>query len=329
MCLRGRRSARTLLAGTSHITAPTAINPVEAIRRQLNSPVFVRDVDGLRGDSGYLTCSGHCMSSCLILVDWVEMGKGGLEPPRLAAHDPKSCSSANSDTPPRWWSPDGNPRLLTAESSLSGKEQLWFAVTKGILRMMRYGSASRRRQFYQKWQRTYASIIVIEPSPFRLTRLALRLRSAIIIVCAARATRIAAGGKENVHMSQELRRATDEESGKVLIPYKNIPAAQLAQGAMSHIIAGNNMTLSFASLEAGSYFPIHSHPYEQMMLILKGELDAILEGVLYRMRPGDVIVFPHGLQHGAQMRDQDCEILDIFSPARPDYEDKMRKAAGQ
>ena len=28
------------------------------------------------------------------------VGKGGLEPPSLAAHDPKSCSSANSDTPP-------------------------------------------------------------------------------------------------------------------------------------------------------------------------------------------------------------------------------------
>ena len=28
------------------------------------------------------------------------MGKGGLEPPRLAAHDPKSCPSANSGTPP-------------------------------------------------------------------------------------------------------------------------------------------------------------------------------------------------------------------------------------
>lgn len=26
------------------------------------------------------------------------MGKGGLEPPRFSAHDPKSCSSANSDT---------------------------------------------------------------------------------------------------------------------------------------------------------------------------------------------------------------------------------------
>ncbi len=29
------------------------------------------------------------------------MGKGGLEPPRPKAHDPKSCSSANSDTSPR------------------------------------------------------------------------------------------------------------------------------------------------------------------------------------------------------------------------------------
>ena len=28
------------------------------------------------------------------------VGKGRLELPRLAAHDPKSCSSTNSDTPP-------------------------------------------------------------------------------------------------------------------------------------------------------------------------------------------------------------------------------------
>jgi hypothetical protein len=29
------------------------------------------------------------------------MGKEGLEPSRLAAHDPKSCLSANSSTSPR------------------------------------------------------------------------------------------------------------------------------------------------------------------------------------------------------------------------------------
>ena len=30
-----------------------------------------------------------------------EVGKGGLEPPRLATHDPKSCLSANSSTSPK------------------------------------------------------------------------------------------------------------------------------------------------------------------------------------------------------------------------------------
>ncbi len=43
---------------------------------------------------------------CLSLLELVEMlenilvGKGGLEPPRLAAHGPKPCPSASSGTPP-------------------------------------------------------------------------------------------------------------------------------------------------------------------------------------------------------------------------------------
>jgi len=127
-------------------------------------------------------------------------------------------------------------------------------------------------------------------------------------------------------MGEQFQRAAEDERANHVVTYRDVPVAQLAPGAMSHILAGKNMTLSFASLDAGSYFPVHTHPCEQMMLVLKGELDAILEGVLYRMRPGDVILFPAGLEHGARMREQDCEILDIFSPARPNYEDKLKQA---
>lgn len=126
-------------------------------------------------------------------------------------------------------------------------------------------------------------------------------------------------------MGEQFQRAAEDERANHVVTYRDVPVAQLAPGAMSHILAGKNMTLSFASLDAGSYFPVHTHPCEQMMLVLKGELDAILEGVLYRMRPGDVILFPAGLEHGARMREQDCEILDIFSPARPNYEDKLKQ----
>jgi len=127
-------------------------------------------------------------------------------------------------------------------------------------------------------------------------------------------------------MSEQFQRASREERDQTITAYSSVPMAQLAEGAHSHILTGEKMTLSFAHLQAGSYFPVHTHPYEQMMVVLKGELDAVLEGKLYKMSPGDVIFFPEGSQHGAQMRDVDCEILDVFTPARPDYIDKMRRA---
>jgi len=33
-----------------------------------------------------------------LIYNLCEVGKGGLDPQRLSAHGPKSCSSANSDT---------------------------------------------------------------------------------------------------------------------------------------------------------------------------------------------------------------------------------------
>ncbi len=126
-------------------------------------------------------------------------------------------------------------------------------------------------------------------------------------------------------MSQQFERSTAEQQEATVITFATIPQVQLAPGAMSHIVAGDNMTLSIANLQAGSYFPVHTHQgIEQIMLVLTGELDAILDGTLYRMKPGDIIRFPAGLEHGAQMIDVDCQIVDIFSPARPDYVEKLR-----
>ncbi len=94
-------------------------------------------------------------------------------------------------------------------------------------------------------------------------------------------------------MSHEFERATQEQHGDTIITYVDIPLVELAPGAMSHIVEGDKMTLSIANLKAGSYFPVHTHEnMEQMMLILSGELDAILDGKLFRMKKGDIIRFP-------------------------------------
>jgi len=130
-------------------------------------------------------------------------------------------------------------------------------------------------------------------------------------------------------VSQQFVRATADQQEATVITFATIPQVQLAPGAMSHIVAGDNMTLSIANLRAGSYFPVHTHQgIEQIMLVLTGELDAILDGSLYRMKPGDIIRFPAGHEHGAQMIDVDCQIVDMFSPARPDYVEKLRCITG-
>jgi quercetin dioxygenase-like cupin family protein len=130
-------------------------------------------------------------------------------------------------------------------------------------------------------------------------------------------------------VTQQFERATPDELSRTIITYADIPLVELAPGAMSHIVAGERMTLSIANLKADSYFPVHTHnDMEQMMLILSGELDAILDGKLFRMKAGDIIRFPAGHEHGARMIDVDCEIVDIFGPRRPDYEEKLRKVTG-
>jgi len=127
-------------------------------------------------------------------------------------------------------------------------------------------------------------------------------------------------------MDDQFVRAEEHDRNTTVVAYSGIPLAQLAPGALSHIFAGKNITLSFAHLQAGSHFPVHTHGFEQTMVVLEGEVDAILDGKLYHMRPGDIICFPEGHQHGAMMNYGDCFIVDVFAPARADYEEKLRQA---
>ncbi len=137
------------------------------------------------------------------------------------------------------------------------------------------------------------------------------------------------GRRETRFVTPTFKRATPAEQRQTIVTYASVPMVELVKGANSHIVAGKNMTLSFAHLDAHSYFPVHVHEsMEQLMLILKGELDAILDGKLFRMKAGDVIFFPPGREHGASMLDEDCDIVDIFSPARVDYENKLKQALG-
>ena len=51
--------------------------------------------------------------------------------------------------------------------------------------------------------------------------------------------------------------------------------------------------------------------------------DEIIEGKLYHVKKGDVVVLPPNIVHGAYIGDEDVQVIDVFGEVRSDYMLKM------
>ncbi|HCZ05813.1 MAG: gluconolactonase [Thermotogota bacterium] len=119
--------------------------------------------------------------------------------------------------------------------------------------------------------------------------------------------------------------AADSDRAKFIVrPWEEIPLTELVPGSLSHLVRGKGMLISFLTMKAGSIFDLHSHPQEQIMIVLEGYCDEIIENKIYRVTPGDVIHLPSNIPHGAFIGDVDCKAIDIFVPAREDYIEKYK-----
>jgi len=127
-------------------------------------------------------------------------------------------------------------------------------------------------------------------------------------------------------MSQEFAPASDTEYSEYVTRVSDVPKVALSPEISTQLVLGKNMTLSFSEVPAGAVGAIHSHPHEQMIVVLSGKIDIIIAGKAYRIGVGDVIWVPGGLDHGGMGTDEPCRMVEIFSPAREDFEEKLRQA---
>lgn len=127
-------------------------------------------------------------------------------------------------------------------------------------------------------------------------------------------------------MAEKEPRATEEEHRERVVRYADIPLSEMAPGAMSHLVVGEQAVVSILAMSAHSYFPVHQHEAEQIMIVLDGYLDHIIEGKLYRVEKGDVVILPSNIRHGAYLREVDCRVIDVFAPPRADLVAKAKEA---
>ena len=98
---------------------------------------------------------------------------------------------------------------------------------------------------------------------------------------------------------------------------------QIAPGVISRVIVRGSLMFSLVDLAEGASTPLHSHDEEQMGFIIVGAFRRTQDGVVEVLRAGGGFYVPPGVQHGGTAIEGSCRILDVFTPPRSAYRDRV------
>ncbi|HKI30396.1 MAG TPA: cupin domain-containing protein [Gemmataceae bacterium] len=90
-------------------------------------------------------------------------------------------------------------------------------------------------------------------------------------------------------------------------------------GVTIRTCACDKMMMSLADLEPHSVVEQHSHPHEQVGMVVKGRATFFIGGEEKTLGPGDMYRIPGGVRHRVVALGEPVQALDIFYPVREDY----------
>jgi len=93
------------------------------------------------------------------------------------------------------------------------------------------------------------------------------------------------------------------------------------------LVEGQNMTVLWTRWEPGASAPDHTHPHEQVAVVLEGALIFTLNGEECVVSAGEFIHIPSNAPHAERNTGQVPAVLtDFFSPVRSDLHERRFQA---
>jgi quercetin dioxygenase-like cupin family protein len=108
-----------------------------------------------------------------------------------------------------------------------------------------------------------------------------------------------------------------------LIHFDEIPGFELTPGVAARPLFGDRAMLNLVTFEPGATVAAHSHPHEQLGIVLSGMQALVIDGVAHELHPMDAYVMPGGVEHSAYCGPEGATVLDVFAPVREDYLERM------
>ncbi|HEY2032172.1 MAG TPA: cupin domain-containing protein [Rhizomicrobium sp.] len=104
--------------------------------------------------------------------------------------------------------------------------------------------------------------------------------------------------------------------------WNSMPWERVREGVERKAFSGDGATLSMNRLQPGHEPRPHSHPNEQIVYIIEGQIDFHIgkNGDVKRLGPGSLLVLPPNIEHyGVVVGDVPVLNLDVFTPKRSEY----------
>ena len=108
------------------------------------------------------------------------------------------------------------------------------------------------------------------------------------------------------------------------VRFDNIRAFDLADGVTGRPLFGDGAMLNLIEFEPGAVVPLHSHPHEQLGIVLRGVQVLVVDGVERPLGPLEGYVLPGGVEHSAHCGAEGATVLDVFQPVREDYRERWQ-----
>lgn len=99
---------------------------------------------------------------------------------------------------------------------------------------------------------------------------------------------------------------------------------ELASGVLGRPLFGEGAMINLIEFEPGAVVPVHSHPHEQLGLVLRGVQILEIGGTDYPLGSMEGYVLPGGLEHGARCGPEGATVIDVFQPVREDYRERWQ-----
>lgn len=102
---------------------------------------------------------------------------------------------------------------------------------------------------------------------------------------------------------------------------KALPAKQRGHARLSSIRA-ESVQATFVTMEPATECasPPHRHPYDQLVIMLRGKVHTFVDGEPYVLTAGTSMIVPAGAwHHGYAEGPESAELIELFAPVRRDY----------